>query len=218
MSDAATLSGRDLILDLASDLFLEKGFSGTSMSAIAKAANMTKASLYYHFSNKEDLFIACVTSGYKPALDRLEAIVADQDTNPEKKFAQAFDTLYEIMIGSRVGRMSPLIAEVSRTFPAVASSFHSDYIAPQQALLMQIIQQGVDSGVFAKTDTHAVSHMVFGPMVTLSLSREMFISLDDLDDHFPVPHLKDRHLEVLLMMLKSNAPQADMGDACTDLP
>lgn len=202
MSDTATLTGRNLIVDLATDLFLQKGFSGTSMSAIAKAADMTKASLYYHFASKEDLFIACVTSGYEPALDRLKAIVADKDTDAELKFAQAFDALYDTMIGSRVGRMSPLIAEVSRTFPAVAHSFHQDYIAPQEALTLQIIQQGVDSGVFVQADRHAVSHMVFGPMVTLSLSREMFINLEDLDDHFPVAHLKKSHFNLMMKMLK----------------
>ncbi|MBS8271961.1 TetR/AcrR family transcriptional regulator, partial [Halomonas litopenaei] len=82
------------IIDLATDLFLQNGFAGTSMSAIAKASGMTKASLYYHFANKEDLFIACVTDGYQHALSSLETIVADDQASPEEKLSQAFDTLY----------------------------------------------------------------------------------------------------------------------------
>ena len=38
------------------DLFTEKGYSGTSMSMIARALKMSKANLYYYCSSKEDLF------------------------------------------------------------------------------------------------------------------------------------------------------------------
>jgi AcrR family transcriptional regulator len=38
------------------DLFAQKGYSGTSMSMIAKALGMTKPNLYHYCSSKEDLF------------------------------------------------------------------------------------------------------------------------------------------------------------------
>lgn len=46
-----------LILETAKELFLTKGYKNTSTRDIAKAANMTQPALYYHFSNKELLFI-----------------------------------------------------------------------------------------------------------------------------------------------------------------
>lgn len=196
-------SSRTKIIKTCTELFLEHGFSGTSMSAIAKACKMTKASLYYHFSGKEDLFIACVTDGYNVALQALEEIVADQTMAPPEKLRRALTALYETTISSPVGRMSPLIAEVSRTFPSVARSFHSEYIAPQQALLWQIIEAGIDAGDFRAVDRKQLFHIVFGPMVTLSLSREMFASFDDLDDHFPVDELRDSHIEVIIGMIKA---------------
>lgn len=51
------LGGRELILKVALELFIESGFDGVSMQQIATAANMTKGSPYYHFKGKEDLFI-----------------------------------------------------------------------------------------------------------------------------------------------------------------
>ena len=39
-------------------LLPEKGYAGTSMSAIAQVAGMTKATLYHHFTSKEDLLSA----------------------------------------------------------------------------------------------------------------------------------------------------------------
>lgn len=54
-SSAAT--GRDLLLDVACELFLEHGFDAVSIQQIVSAAQMTKASPYYHFKNKDDLFV-----------------------------------------------------------------------------------------------------------------------------------------------------------------
>jgi TetR/AcrR family transcriptional regulator, mexJK operon transcriptional repressor len=48
--------GRERVLREAHALFIERGFAEVSMQQIADAAGMTKASLYYHFKDKEDLF------------------------------------------------------------------------------------------------------------------------------------------------------------------
>ena len=41
--------------------FYEKGFEGSSMDSISKEANVSKATVYNHFKNKEDLFLAIAT-------------------------------------------------------------------------------------------------------------------------------------------------------------
>jgi len=46
------------ILEAARELFLKDGFSVTSMDAVAKRANVSKATVYAHFSSKEELFAA----------------------------------------------------------------------------------------------------------------------------------------------------------------
>lgn len=49
------LIGKELILKSATHLFIRNGFNGVSMREIAEASQMTKAALYYHFKDKEDL-------------------------------------------------------------------------------------------------------------------------------------------------------------------
>lgn len=46
-----------LILTTAKELFLQNGYQNTSTRDIAKAAGLTQPALYYHFSNKEKLFL-----------------------------------------------------------------------------------------------------------------------------------------------------------------
>ncbi len=47
---------RPLILDVAFELFLERGYKGTSMDAIARAAEVTKPVVYACFASKAELF------------------------------------------------------------------------------------------------------------------------------------------------------------------
>ena len=53
-----TASTRERILDVALDLFTEKGFDRTSLREIAERLGVTKAALYYHFSSKDDILMA----------------------------------------------------------------------------------------------------------------------------------------------------------------
>lgn len=193
---------RTEIVKVATGLFLENGFAATSMAMVANAAGLTKASLYHHFPGKDDLFAACVTDGYAAELSRLRDVAADGDPSPPEKMRAALDALYDSMMCTSVGRMSPLIAEVSRTFPTVARSFHDDYIAPQHAMLASLIDEGVATGCFVDVDRQVFLHLVFGPIVTLSLSREMFATFDDLDRHFPIKSLRDGHIDTMLRLLQ----------------
>lgn len=49
------------ILEAATSLFMERGFDGTSMDAIAKEADVSKQTVYSHFSTKDNLFSSAIT-------------------------------------------------------------------------------------------------------------------------------------------------------------
>ena len=52
------IDSRETILTAAARLFVEFGYRGIAMRQIAEAVGVTKAALYYHFSDKEELFVA----------------------------------------------------------------------------------------------------------------------------------------------------------------
>jgi AcrR family transcriptional regulator len=51
-------STRDRILDIALQLFIDKGFDKTSLREIADQLGFSKAAIYYHFASKEDILMA----------------------------------------------------------------------------------------------------------------------------------------------------------------
>lgn len=52
------------IMEVARILFADHGFEGTSIREIAKAANVNVASVNYHFSSKDNLFLEVLRQGY----------------------------------------------------------------------------------------------------------------------------------------------------------
>lgn len=52
----------EFILKTASTLFMEYGYEPVSLQQIAQVCGVTKASIYYHFENKAQLFTAAVTA------------------------------------------------------------------------------------------------------------------------------------------------------------
>jgi AcrR family transcriptional regulator len=66
----------DTLTDVALRVFAERGYDGASMDDVARAAGITKASIYHHVSGKE----ALLERGLSRALDALFAILAEPDT------------------------------------------------------------------------------------------------------------------------------------------
>jgi AcrR family transcriptional regulator len=49
---------RERILDIARDLFVDKGYDKASLRDIAEALGFSKAAIYYHFESKADILLA----------------------------------------------------------------------------------------------------------------------------------------------------------------
>jgi TetR/AcrR family transcriptional regulator len=62
------------ILEAAAELFATHGFEGTSMSAIAERAEVSKANIFHHFSSKKELYLAVVRAACRESerLDHLD--------------------------------------------------------------------------------------------------------------------------------------------------
>lgn len=61
------------ILLAAAELFVERGYAGTSMRDIARRVGLLPGSIYYYFSTKDDLFVAVNQEGFSQITRRIEA-------------------------------------------------------------------------------------------------------------------------------------------------
>jgi AcrR family transcriptional regulator len=85
---------REEILDAAAELFTSRGYAATSTRMIADAVGIRQASLYYHFTSKEELLEELLAGTVRPSLAFAEALEADADRPADARlFAlAAFDT------------------------------------------------------------------------------------------------------------------------------
>jgi len=66
----------DRVLTSAARLFAEDGFAATSVRAVAERARLTKAGLYYHIKEKEDLLYRICEQSIADILDGARAALA----------------------------------------------------------------------------------------------------------------------------------------------
>jgi AcrR family transcriptional regulator len=99
------------IVDAASHLFMQRGYKAVSINDIIRAADITKPTLYYYFSDKEELFVqmglrvlaemgdrvrlaADTRGGLSERLRSLAAVLmADQDTDMRMMRHEMFEHL-----------------------------------------------------------------------------------------------------------------------------
>jgi AcrR family transcriptional regulator len=91
---------KDKILAAALDEFASKGFAGTRVDQIARAAGVNKAMIYYYFAGKQDLFDQLFQSEMELVKKELNLIMAQRDPNSKDDMTQAVRALLEY-IGSK---------------------------------------------------------------------------------------------------------------------
>lgn len=134
---------RQQILQEATRLFVSRGYHGLSMREIAEAVRVSKAGLYYHFKDKEDLFLAILTNN----LDLLEHTIQQARQAPTTR-AQVVQLVTEIFRWAPQQRAIIRLAsqEMDHLSPQGVTEFNrlyrSKFIGPIQEMLAAGIERG----------------------------------------------------------------------------
>jgi AcrR family transcriptional regulator len=75
---AAVVDTRSKILEVAADLFMDRGYAGTSVNAIGKRLGISAPALYWHFPSKEAILFALL----EQVLDRFTQALETSELDP----------------------------------------------------------------------------------------------------------------------------------------
>jgi TetR/AcrR family transcriptional regulator, mexJK operon transcriptional repressor len=152
---------RRAILDAATEIFLKGGYLGTNMDEIAALSEVSKQTVYKHFTSKEALFIEIVSSMTDETGDILRSEVAELDGGGdvgEYLVNYAYRQL-TIVLTPRVMQLRRLvIGEVSR-FPDLAKVLYERGPMRAIATLAALFEHLADRRLLAIEDPWlAASH------------------------------------------------------------
>ena len=150
------------ILDEATRLFVAEGYVGLSMRHLAEQVGVSKAGLYYHFRDKETLFLAILTQN----LLEIEKIIVQAqaaNTSVQEKITVIFRGIFARspeqqaiirLANQEAGHLSP------ETRKAFRQLYHQKFTTQIQAIL----QQGIDAGELREMDARHATWILLGMM------------------------------------------------------
>jgi len=153
-------SGKEIILNSATRLFIERGFNGVSMREIAEASKLTKAALYYHFKDKEDLLCE-VFYQFLNEIEREIQIIQSQDLSVRRKIRN-FISLLMNQSAEKLGIIHLVFIEsghLGNNFrKEIGQKYHSLFLGSLEALM----EEGIQKKEIYPMDTKQASQLLFG--------------------------------------------------------
>ena len=86
---------RDQILDAARRTFAEKGYQGTTIRHIEQACELTRGAIYYHFRDKQEIYVSALTVGMRLLRDQFQRVAGDREADPREVLTGLLDTYCE---------------------------------------------------------------------------------------------------------------------------
>ena len=160
MSHLELANTRTAILSAAERLFVEKGYHAISMREIADAVGMTKAALYYHFRDKEQLFVAIL----ERVLGELSTLIEECRTADATHRVQIERIVHQIMRLPAVRRASLRLAsqELGNLDAATRQRFLEQYHTQFISRITTILATGMAKGEFKSFDPSLATWALLG--------------------------------------------------------
>src|SRR5579883_1013078 len=175
---------KEEILDIATELFAERGYEGTSMNDVAARVGMRKASLFYHFATKDLLYEAVLdrlVSGFALTLARA---YAGEGTFAER-LGSAAETMTEALASQQFAARL-LLREAMDWGPVMRGKLHgavNDVLEVGAAF----VRAGQEAGEFVDGDAKQLVLTALGThFLPFALGRvvERFVGVCPFDEKF----------------------------------
>lgn len=121
------MSARDRLLDKACELFYKEGIQAVGIQRLIDEAGIAKASLYAHFSSKDDLVVAYLQQSDATLRELFTQKVLQAPLSPRDKLLKLFDVQSEVIAkpgyrGCPFQNAGGELADTSHPARAVAAS------------------------------------------------------------------------------------------------
>ena len=164
---------RRQILDGAREVFRAKGYEGASMDAIAKAAGVSKGTLYVYFTNKDELFEQLITDEKQELAAALDAFqpTAESFRDNLRAFAISFN---ELLTGENHMSSIRMVVGAVEKFPAVGALFFRAGAERGTTRLTKVFGDAVADGRLRPCDPTVAAHHFIALCTSEVMKKSLF--------------------------------------------
>jgi AcrR family transcriptional regulator len=166
---------RQQIMDAAKKVFASNGFGGATIENIAEEAELSPATIYLYFKNKDELFASLNLRMLQALIARVENVSDQKNLSFEKKIKALEKALYEVYLTDPVNVVNVLrfqSKERLRNLSPELSSQIRDYTQKYMKAIAEIFENGVQEGIFLNRHPAAFADIVWGLFAGLVLLED----------------------------------------------
>lgn len=152
---------RDDILDAAAQVFRQRGFHGASMSAIADAVNLQKASLYHHVTSKQEILLALLDRALGMLTEHI-SVIASQSVPADQKLRQMIRAYLSALAEN--GDLTAVLLFEHRSLDKKSHARHVPQRDKFESLWHDVLNEGVRAKIFDCKDTGMAVRALMGVM------------------------------------------------------
>ena len=169
---------KELILNGALEVFKKKGIEGATIDEIAIQSGFGKATLYYYFKSKEEVFSAILTNGWQKLWLDLEPTIAESYKSPREMFLNLLLKISD-NVKARPGLFEFLFnAPKKHVFESKPWAKYQERI---YSVIQTIIEEGIALGEFPDTNPKVLFKALGGLFMGLVLMGEKKVSKKDIE-------------------------------------
>ncbi len=169
----ASQAKRQRILAVATELFLEQGFSGASTSELQRRVGGSKTTIYAHFGDKAGLFTAVVDEMLADSVSLLSSLDLAELTIREALIRIAEQYLKVVLSQRYIDFMRIVVAEVNR-FPEIGEAFYERGPGLSYAKFRDLLEERIANGELAIGDTSRATDLFFGTLLHRELMARFY--------------------------------------------
>lgn len=156
------------LLAAAMTIFVERGYASTRLEDVARAAGVSKGTLYLYYTNKEELFKAVVRQSIVPMLGDAALSVAAFEGSSEDLLRQVIQSWWDRIGATTASGISKLILAEADNFPELARFYQEEVMERGLRMMASMLQRGIDRGEFRAIDVEQTAQVLIAPLLMLS--------------------------------------------------
>ena len=174
------------ILDSVEKLFVEKGYTDTSINDIAEDADFGRTSIYQYFSGKEEMYLRVLERYTDLLTQRLMAVVATAETAPNK--VRAFLEILRQFIKEKPAFFELYFIQRHQVEPRLPDELRAQLNAKRRMLenvFRDFYRKGIEKGEVRDISFKDASNLFFAQIMGMMLLHQYYGEEFDvtLDEH-----------------------------------